>query len=144
MPTKHEIILAIGAHIWWKNEFEKSISDGWHFFNPDLAEGSCESDLGFWLAEHAATEPESEHLRAVQSLYADFHEAAVEVARMAASGSIELAEKDIRTGLYARASIALTLGLRDWMGAVKEDESIHGLPPMPTNPPNPNQKPLEG
>ena len=39
MPTTEEIVLAIGAHIWWKNEFERAVSDGWHFFNQPFYDG---------------------------------------------------------------------------------------------------------
>jgi hypothetical protein len=127
MATKQEIILAIGAHIWWRNEFERAISDGWYSLNADLAKRDNHSGLGLWLAKLSTAEQDSEHCRVVHSRYADFHEAAAEVARMAASGNIYLAETSIRNGLYAQASIALTLALRDWMYALREYEYIHGL-----------------
>ena len=140
MPTKEEIILAIGAHIWWKNEFEKAVSEGWHFFNPELAERSSESELGLWLAELSAAGEASEHFEQVQSRYTDFHDAAATVVRLAASGNIDLAETNIRIGEYARAATALALALRDWMAAVKAPDYGHGLRTLPTATPNPNQE----
>lgn len=83
MPTKQEIVVAIGEHIWWKNEFEKALSEGWHFLNPELAERSHESGLGLWLDEVSSAGQNSEQVATVQSLYADFHEAAAEVVRLA-------------------------------------------------------------
>jgi hypothetical protein len=140
MPTKEGIVLAIGAHIWWKNEFEKAVSDGWHFFNPELAERSYQSELGFWWAELSADAPDSEPFRTVQARFADFHEATANVVRLASSGNIELAEASIRSGLFAQASFDLTLALRDWMQAVQADEPVHGLGTMQTPPPNPDPK----
>lgn len=141
MPTKQEIVLAIGGHIWWKSEFEKNVRDGWHFFNPDLAERSYETDLGLWLAELAPDGPDWEHFEQVQSLYHEFHEAAAEVVRMAMSGDIDTAEASICTGLYAQKANALTLALKNWMDSVKEEEPRHGLGAMQTKPPNPNPSP---
>lgn len=140
MPTKDEIILAIGAHIWWKNEFEKAISDGWHFLNPELAQHSYQPELGSWLSEIPLEEQDWEHFGKVLSRYEDFNEAAASVVRMAASGSIDLAEESIHTGSYAKASIALTLALKEWMEAVKHGEYFHGLHTMQTQPPVPNRK----
>ena len=146
MPTKEEIVLAIGTHIWWKNEFENAVADGWHFLNPELAERSQHSELGLWLAELSLAEPDSEHFRTVRALYANFQEATAEVVRLAASGNIDRAETNIRTGFYAQASIALTLALRDWMDSVGETENLHRLnamQPQPTQPtpiPAPNRQ----
>ena len=142
MPTKHEILLAIGGHIWWKNEFEKDVSNGWHFLNPELADRSYESDLGLWLAEISPAEQDWEHFDQVQSRYTDFHAAAAEVVQMALSGNIELAEASIRTGPYAMASTALTLALRNWMNSVTEAEAQPGLSAGQTQPVNPNEERL--
>ena len=140
MPTTEEIVLAIGAHIWWKNEFERAVSDGWHFFNPELAERSCQSELGFWLAEISLADPESESFRTVQSLYGDFHEATTEVVRLAAGGNIDLAEASIGSGAYAQASVALMLALRDWMETVKAEDPRHAIGTLPTAPPSPQDR----
>lgn len=144
MPTKQEIVLAIGGHIWWKNEFEKDVSNGWHFFNPELADRSYESDLGLWLAELSPAEQDWEHFEQVQSRYTDFHAAAADVVQMAMSGNIELAEASIRTGPYATASMALTLALKKWMNAVAEAEPKHRLNTGQTKPPNAEQERLGG
>jgi hypothetical protein len=142
MPTKEEIVIAIGEHIWWKNEFEKAVSDGWHFFNPELAQRSNHSDLGMWLDDLSFTEQDSEHFRKIQSLHADFQEAVAEVVQMASSGQIELAEASIQTGLYSHTSTALTIALRSWMDSLK-DEHVQGLQTMQIRP-KPDQKRPEG
>jgi len=144
VPTKHEILLAIGGHIWWKNEFEKDVSNGWHFLNPELADRSYESDLGLWLAEISPAEQDWEHFELVQSRYTDFHAAAADVVQMALSGKIELAEASIRTGPYATASTALTLALRNWMNSVSEAERQHRLDTRQTKPGNPDETRLRG
>jgi len=144
MPTKQEIVLAIGGHIWWKTEFEKDVSNGWHFFNPELADRSYESDLGLWLAELSPAGRDWEHFEEVQSRYTDFHAAAAAVVQMATSGNIELAEASIRTGPYATASIALTLALKNWMDSVNEAEPQHDLDPGQTQPANPDEERLRG
>ncbi len=138
MPTRPEILLAIGAHIWWKNEFENDVRNGWHCFNPELAASSYESDLGLWLAEISPAEQEWPHFEKVQSLYTDFHEAAAEVVQMAMSGEMDSAEASIRTGPYAQKATALTLALKNWMESVREAEHLHGFNTMQTKPPNPD------
>ena len=144
MPTKEEIILALGSHIWWKQEFEKTISDGWHFLNADLAERSYQSDLGLWLAELSPDEQIPQHFTTVQSLHADFMEQAANVVRLASSGNSDQAEADIQTGFYAAASSALTIALRDWMEAVKADGFVHALHAAQSQVQNPNRKPPGG
>jgi hypothetical protein len=144
MPTKEEIVLALGTHIWWKHEFEKAISDGWYFFNPNLAERGYQSEFALWLAELCPVEQDSQQFAKVQSLHAAFREQAENVARVATSGDIAMAEASIRTGLYAEAATALTLALRDWMEAVKAEENHQRLHRVQTKPPNPNRKQLGG
>jgi hypothetical protein len=140
MPTKEEIILALGAHIWWRQEFEKAVSGAWHFFNTDLAEHSYQSDLGLWLDALSPDEQIPQHFTTVQSLHADFMEQAANVVRLASSGNSDQAEADIQTGFYAAASSALTIALRDWMEAVQADGFVHGLPTAQPQVPNPNRK----
>src|ERR1035438_7867968 len=125
MPTKQDIILAIGLQMSWINQFENAISNGWTILGADLANRSYQSHLGSWLSERSTSERDSEYFRTVQSLNAEFHEAAANVLRIASIGKVRLAEASIHTGPYANASIALTLALRDWMDAVKEDGHIH-------------------
>lgn len=119
MPTREDIVLAMGTHLWWKRDFEQAVSDGWHFLNPGYAARCLQSDLGDWLADPALAEADSEPLRIVQSRYADFHEATAEVVRLAVRGQIEQAEASIHSGAYAETSMALTLALRDWTGALR-------------------------
>jgi len=140
MPTQEAIVLAIGTHLWWKNDFERAVSDGWHFLNPALAERSAESELGYWLAQLPAAEQASEHCGRVRARYADFHQAAAHVVRLASSGDIDQAEANLRSGGYADAATALTLALRDWMAAVKPPEYAPGLAAGPAAPPTANQE----
>ncbi len=139
MLTKEEIIQAIGAHIWWKQEFATAINEGRYWVHPDTVASDMECDFGRWLYGLPPGEQTSEHYKLVQALHATFHEEAAHLMRLALAGDTAAAQTGISVGLYPNISTALLIAMGEWADMVEGSRRAASQPVPPPSRANPNQ-----
>ena len=112
-----QINTAIGAHGMWKNRLKAMIesrSTGGFEIAKVRADNQC--DFGKWLYGPLPAEVKSSsEYPEIRALHAEFHEAAANVARLAAAGNAAEALESLKPGgEYANVSTQLTMKMMAW------------------------------